>query len=443
MSMKTTFTKLHILLRLFACAVPAISGLNAQSILYGSPNIGGGGSIVSVNLVTCEETVLSTITQSGNFTDFVMMPNGNIYLLGFSGLSPAVLLLDAPAGTWTVQAVLSGPPQAGGMLALSDSTILVSILDNFFIYNINTNVATNIGGIPGFSGFGEIFEYNGQIYITQSGGGNYPSGTYILNLSPLTLTPFPYTLFATSVCNQVIIPGLSEFNMNNGSINPLCSISFPGGGFGSLATNPLDANGPLCDCSTGAGTWASTPTLISVCGTETITLPHSGNEILDADDNLVFVIVAGSIQSGYPNNILGVFDEPIISFLPGILDFNTTYYVYAIAANGQGSSIDFNDPCRSILPPPFPVRWLDAPSVAFTPVSENCSTGCQTIQAAFSGAGPFTLTYSVSTSAGVVGVFTVNSNGLNSNINICPPPGYSGPLTVQATAVANAACVCD
>ena len=439
--MKTTFTKLRILLLLFACAVPAISALKAQSILYGYPNIGGGGAIISINLVTCEETVLSTITQGGNFTDFVMMPNGDIYLLGFSGNSPAVLLLDAPAGTWTVQTVLTSPPQAGGMLALTDSTILISTLDNFFIYNTNTNVATNIGGIPGFLGFGEMFEYNGQIYITEN------NTTYILTLSPISVTPSPFPLFATSVCNQVIsleYP-VSEFNMGNGTSNPLCNTYFSGGGggFGSAAPNLLEATGPLCDCTTSVGTWSSPPATISVCGTETITLPHSGNEMLDGDDNLVFVVTQGGILNGYPANILGVFDEPVISFLPGVLEYNTTYYVYAIAANGQGSSIDFSDPCRSILPSPFPVRWLDAPSVTFTPVSENCSTGCQTIQAAFSGAGPFTLTYSVSTNAGIVGTFTVNSNGLNSNINVCPPPGYSGPLTVQATAVANAGCVCD
>ncbi len=227
---------LRILFLLLACSAPCFTALQAQSILYGFPNNGGGGAIISMNMVTCEQTVLSTITQTGTFNDFVMMPNGDIYLLGFSGNTPAVLLLDAPAGTWTVQTLLPGPLYGGSMLALSDSTILISTLDNFFIYNTNTNVATNIGGIPGFSGFGEMFEYNGQIYITQAGGGNYPIGTYILNLSPLTLTPTPLQGFAigplTSVCNNVISPGgiPGEYNMTTGTINPLCEVGFFGGG---------------------------------------------------------------------------------------------------------------------------------------------------------------------------------------------------------------------
>jgi hypothetical protein len=440
--------RFRILLFLLVCSVPCFTALQAQSFLFGYPNIGGGGAIISINLNTCEETVISTITQSGNFTDFVMMPNGAIYLLGFSGSTPAVLLLDAPAGTWTVQTVLASPPQGGGMLALSDSTILISTLDNFYIYNTNTNVATNIGSIPGFTGFGEMFEYNGQIYITQTGGGNYPSGTYILNLSPLTLTPTPLQgeVF-TSICNKVISPNypVGVFNMTTGTINPLCETVFigGGGGFGSTAPNLLNATGPLCDCTTDAGTWSTTPSVIRVCSSEQITLPHSGNEVLDGDDNLVFVLVDGNILNNYPNNILGVFDDPVISFLPGVTEFNTIYLVYAIAANALGSGIDYSDPCRYILNDPFGVEWVSDPAVSFTPVSENCTTGCQTIQATFTGSGPFSLTYEVSTIAGVIGTFTQSSNGQNSNINVCPPPGYSGPLTIQATAVSNAACTCN
>ena len=45
--------------------------------------------------------------------------------------------------------------------------------------------------------------------------------------------------------------------------------------------------------------------------------------------------------------------------------------------------------------------------------------------------------------AGVIGTFTQSSNGQNSNINVCPPPGYSGPLTIQATAVSNSVCTCN
>jgi hypothetical protein len=89
------------------------------------------------------------------------------------------------------------------------------------------------------------------------------------------------------------------------------------------------------------------------------------------------------------------------------------------------------------------VEWVSDPAVSFTPVSENCNTGCQTIQATFTGSGPFSLTYEVSTIAGVIGTFTQSSSGQNININVCPPPGYSGPLTIQATAVSNVACTCN
>lgn len=44
-------------------------------------------------------------------------------------------------------------------------------------------------------------------------------------------------------------------------------------------------------------------------------------------------------------DILQTYNQPIITFVPGVTQPNTYYEVYAIAGNADGSSVDLNDPC--------------------------------------------------------------------------------------------------
>ena len=55
---------------------------NAQSVLWGAPTELGYGQIISIDLLTCTETVIADNLPPGNFLDFVLMPNGTIYFLG-------------------------------------------------------------------------------------------------------------------------------------------------------------------------------------------------------------------------------------------------------------------------------------------------------------------------------------------------------------------------
>jgi hypothetical protein len=425
---------------------------NAQSVLWGAPTELGYGQIISIDLLTCTETVIADNLPPGNFLDFVLMPNGTIYFLGStqsgSTIVPAVSIPDpANPGTWLALAAIPGPPLGGGMLALNDSIILITTLDVISTFNINTNELTVLGSIPGFSGFGEMFLYNGQIYATQAGGGSYPNGTYILNLNPLSLTPSTISGgFLVGVCDQLIdileYP-VQEIDPVTGAANPLCDIYTSNvGGFISTAANPFGSSGPLCDCDTDSGTFSNSSQTITVCGNTPITLPYNNDPTLQADDGLVFVVTSNFILTNFPNNILAVFEDPIIPFQPGLFETGEYYYVYAIAANQLGAGIDYTDPCREISAPVL-IRWDEAPAVTFTQNTQNCAPGgCQSIEVAFTGNAPFTLTYEVRINNVVQSSATQVFSSLSGSLQICPPAGYTGPVEVVSTLLLDAECSC-
>jgi hypothetical protein len=296
-----------------------------------------------------------------------------------------------------------------------------------------------------------MFEHNGQIYLTHAGCGNYPDGVYILDLNPVTLTPVTLPSAGggiegplTSVCNQIIGIGyeIGEYNINNGTVNPLCDFTPPGigSGFQSTAPNPLDDNGPLCNCTTESGNWLPPNGVLNVCGTQSITVNHAGDEVLDGDDNLVFILSTGFNPSSEPNNILGVFPTSSIPFIPGVTQFGEYYRVYAVAGDAVGVDVDYTDPCLEISSAKV-VRWLEPPSVTFTSPPGNCG-GCQTLNVQLEGEAPFTLTYQTLIGGNVQGNFTQVFNSFTGTLQVCPPPGYTGPFEVVATQLLDNACVC-
>ncbi len=109
---------------------------------------------------------------------------------------------------------------------------------------------------------------------------------------------------------------------------------------------PLNISGiVICDCIANAG--AMDPSAIVTCGNGSVTANYDAtNESFDSDDGRCFVLHTGSIGIG---NILAQSGFPTFSFLPGSMNYGTTYYISAIVGNADGSScVDLNDPCLSI-----------------------------------------------------------------------------------------------
>jgi hypothetical protein len=397
-------------------------------------------TIVSVNLVTCEQTPVAP-GLAMPIGDFWMMPDGSIYVYSGSTNPPynSQMYRYDPI-TSTTSLLLTLPISGGGGLyGLSDSTLLWQVNSNFYIYNINQNTATLVGTQGGLNGFSEIFEYNGNLYT------NHPNGNiYQINLSP-TFSTQQVSLFPTpslpliGVCNKVFgpVPGNSlfgELDVSTGTFNALCYDDFDDSGVYSWAPDPFNASGPLCDCTSEAGTFAGPP-LLTACSLDPIPLQHNGNQLLDGDDDLVFVVWTYD-YSTWPDvqyNILYTYTDPIATFIPGIMQTGELYAIMAVAANALPGTVDFTEPCADFTQNYRRVRWSESPTVSFSGAPIICGNGsCQTISATFTGSSPFSLTYQV-TAGGNTQTFTQTFNSLTGSFQVCAPAGYSGPLTVNAT----------
>ncbi len=195
----------------------------------------------------------------------------------------------------------------------------------------------------------------------------------------------------------------------------------------------------LCDgedcCPTDAGTMLSQT--LHACINESATLTHNGDEVLDGNDLLQFILFSD------PNDTLGsiiaISNTPTFTFDPATMQTGVTNYVAAIAGNNVGGNVDLNDPCFD-LSTAAELIWHPLPEVELqTDNSDVCPGNCRTLTATLTGTPPFTLT--VTSPAGTTTV-TIQAN--TGTFEICPLPGTPpGSFTVQVTTLTDGFCSCN
>ncbi|MDY0161564.1 MAG: hypothetical protein RBR64_09500, partial [Bacteroidales bacterium] len=130
-------------------------------------------------------------------------------------------------------------------------------------------------------------------------------------------------------------------------------------------------NGSLtCDCVTYAGTMTSLEP-IHLCQTEcTSESLHNGDHDTDANDIFEFAIHDGN----YPANIFAynTTTEFCRNSIPGGADYETTYFISAIAGNSDGEHVSQSDPCYSQAIG-IPVIWHKDP---IAHINTNESSTC-------------------------------------------------------------------
>ncbi len=155
-------------------------------------------------------------------------------------------------------------------------------------------------------------------------------------------------------------PATYSVSPPNGTINGNVFTSDPiptGNGYSFTVTDDNDCDPAvvaqgivLCDCETQAG--AMDPTLIEVndCNNgPAIGIYDNTTQLLDADDNLVFVL---HTNPGINiSNILAQNSVPEFTFNSATMAYGTTYYISAVVGNDNGAGgVDFNDPCMDVSP---------------------------------------------------------------------------------------------
>jgi len=143
-------------------------------------------------------------------------------------------------------------------------------------------------------------------------------------------------------------------------------------------------------CTSDAGTMNTTT--LSTCGTSnTITATHNGDETLDANDVIEYVLHDGNGTS--LGTVTSTSATPTFSFVGGMTT-GTTYYISTIVGNDDGSgSVDITDACLSVAVG-TPVVWNALPTVVANATSTTICIGSP-VTLTGSGAASYTWTNSV------------------------------------------------
>jgi hypothetical protein len=154
--------------------------------------------------------------------------------------------------------------------------------------------------------------------------------------------------------------------------------------------NPLVLSGTFsCLCSTSAGTMNNSP--ISLCAGDTATALHNGNEVLDANDALFFVLHSNNGNS--LGTVFATSATPVFTLVPPMSP-GITYYISAVAGDDSGSGgVNLADPCLSVS---FgtPVVFRALPTAQFSPGSGICQGETASLTISLTGTAPFDLVYS-------------------------------------------------
>jgi hypothetical protein len=458
------------ILLLFIIGLIGVGQLKSQSIYYATLGTTNTSSIWQLDLGNCTQTELFTGITPG-INDFVETPIGFFFCSVLNSVTAQMYFFNSSTGSSTLVATNVSPLNLGittqRLLLISPTKILWVIDARFYEFDITTNVTTLLADFP-YSRSWALFTYNSQIYYVESPLSGSVSNIYTITLSPtlqrnlvisLQLQDPPETVIAyldmATACNiPVSVSGnfnqvAYTYNMENYTSNIYCSWtnSLPVGGY---ATAPLlnDVTGPLCNCTTEAGTWDWTNLPIGlsfeVCVNGTITLPHNGDEILEPGQNLSFVLVDASAPSNthfydwLQGNIIHIYDSPVISYIPGVTEPNVGYRVYPVASNAPPGAINLDDACRDIqYPSPFSIMWK-IPTVTFLPPNAAaCTTGCQAVSLFFQGVPPFEMSYELIFDGGNPQVFNQTFTTNSSSIQVCPPPNFSGQIQINALSISD------
>lgn len=146
-------------------------------------------------------------------------------------------------------------------------------------------------------------------------------------------------------------------------------------------------------CQTSSGSLDTA--LVFVCGANLLLATYHFDEVLENADSLFFVLCTNPADP--LGTALMTSATPGFPFMAGVQQFDTIYFVSAVAApvNG-GNSIDFSSACLSVSPAQ-PVMWAAKPSISLNAApSALCRDGgCLDVTFQFTGVPPFQFHYDI------------------------------------------------
>jgi hypothetical protein len=350
-------------------------------------------------------------------------------------------------------------PEGGNNMVFGPDGLIYVVGYNFiteihtlFVLDPATGNVQTLGDLPlGFISNGDLFFYNGNLYISAELNfinGIYqippsnPSGVTLVFALPTLLNNFGTAMVTingvptllidgSEVSSSPSISGIYGLDMTTGVYTLLCPTSLP---IFDMAAPPGFS---VSCCGNFAGSFSNYAP-VNLCGNGTFTRSHNGNEVLNPGSILRYILVSDTLAP-LPNAVIAVSATSSFTFNPATMTVGTTYYVAAIAAPNNNGTPDWQTSCKD-LTTFIPVTWRPIPSVVFTvPNPDVCVGACKNITATFTGTPPFTLNYSTPSGGAQSQVFTTNTG----TIQVCVPANAPlGNTQISATSLTDNWCTC-
>lgn len=420
--------------------------LQAQ-IVYGTYFQNNTTYLTAIDLNTCTACVVFEWPNTPN-QDVSILPDGRVVLL--SSNAPEIFVYTLPDPIPTIIPMPPPAPNVRGSIFIN-GLMYIHSASGLHAFDPLTNQINFIGAWPpAMTGSYEFYEVGGQVYAIGMGVGPRPiwqidlqnpgNSVFVQN----TVGYANQILSATSVSGVIYLganPWLVSYNPATNTFEEECNLPSMGinGGVAGLTFLPAGVPAPPCICSTEAGDMQAGA--FDLCGNAPVQATHNGNEVLDGNDLLRFILF--SDLNDTLGSIIFTAATPVFNFAPPLL-YGQTYYIAAIAGNNLNGSVDLNDPCLDVSNA-VSVVWQPLPTVVLSVPNPNvCVGGCLEVQATLTGEAPFTLNGNLLSGGNAVGTFAQTFAGNTGQFTVCVPPGVNpGALVVQPTALTDANCTCQ
>jgi hypothetical protein len=433
-------------LLLLALLLMGISRVQAQ-IVYSTHSQNSTTYLTAIDLSTCTACVVFEWPGTAN-QDVSILPDGRVVLLNSS--APEIFVYTLPDPTPTIIALPPPAEIARGSIVIN-GLMYIHNANGLYAFDPLTNQINFIGAWPpAMTGSYEFYELGGQVYAIRIGPGpsrpiwqidlqNPGNSVFVQNTSG-----YPNPISSATSVNGVIYlgasPWLVSYDPVANTFEEECNLPSMGitAALAGLTFLPAGVPAPPCICSTEAGDMQAGA--FDLCGNEPVQATHNGNEVLDGNDLLRFILF--SDLNDTLGSIVFTTSTPVFNFAPP-LQYGQTYYIAAIAGNNLNGSVDLDDPCLDVSNA-VSVVWQPLPTVVLSvPNTDVCVGGCVELQATLTGEAPFTLSGNLLSGGNVVGTFNQTFAGNSGLFTVCVPPGVGvGTLVVQAAVLTDANCTC-
>lgn len=311
-----------------------------------------------------------------------------------------------------------------------------------FTWSIGATPQTPVTGITGNThSFTNNYSQATTIYLTGISD-QYCANVAMSDSATITLNSIPQITNVQTICDSTgqnytvqftILGGEAPYNVTGiaGTVNGNQFVSQPKVSGSSYSINLSDANvcgvtfivgSYSCSCTTNSGTF-NNPVAI-LCAGDTASFPPVTGEFLDGNDTLLYVLATSSTPQTW--TIIATNDTPDFSFITGSMTYGTTYFIVAVAGNQTPSGVDYADICLKTTSGPA-VTWRAPVTATLSGPTGICAGAPVNLSVAFSGAGPYTFTYSNGATQ------TVNTTQNPYNLSVTPAAGASNITLLSVT----------